>query len=301
MAVTPWESDDGWGVLESAASLFGPIGVFPESQLRVSSRAIADTDFVVVFTGEPEPQRESETFEELAALFAAYNDLWGPFPFSRYLVLFSPVVRNGLFVCTSRGSHADALTARRGTTDWRDLARRMHHSFSSLIFRPGAPDTVWYGESFNEYFPLRIRCELGLERGTFPQALHTHHYQNYRRYRQKAVGTRFDAPVAEASEFLRNHPDVHSALIHMKSPCIAFLMDRRIRELSTGERSLDDFVRHAFQEALQVWPAKRGLPETAGDIQRQLEGFTGASWQQFFDDYVRGTKYIDLEPYLPSE
>ena len=57
----------------------------------------------------------------------------------------------------------------------------------------------------------------------------------------------------------------------------------------------------AFQKALHVWPAKRGLPETVGDIQRQLERFTGESWQQFFDDYVRGTKYIDLDPYFSPD
>ena len=77
-------------------------------------------------------------------------------------------------------------------------------------------------------------------------------------------------------------------------------MDRRLRELSGGKRTLDDFARYAYQQAMRSWPTKRGLPSTLEELQQQLETFSGASWQQFFADYVRGTKPLPLDRYLPA-
>jgi len=294
--VTPWEEQEGWLVPQTPASLSGAFGVFPASAIHLQSRPVGKTDLMVAMPGKDNAALQRAILDKLANLMAYYQALWGEFPYRRYLVLYSPRTPDGLWVYTSSGSHANSFVAPPGSRDWYYLAHEMHHSFNNLVFRSHR-DLVWYGECCNEYFPLRARCALGLQAGSFEENLRDQHYRNYR---TRVLGTAFDVPITRGDDYLNTNPPVQSALIYSKSCCIAFLMDRRLRELSGAKRTLDDFARYAFQQAMRSWPTKRGLPSTLEELQQQLETFSGASWQQFFDDYVRGTKPLPLDRYLPA-
>ncbi len=72
-----------------------------------------------------------------------------------------------------------------------------------------------------------------------------------------------------------------------KGEVVNFLLDVKIREMSKGTKSLDDVMRALYNDFF-----KKGKNYTPADYQRICETMAGGSLEEFFDDYVRGTKDI---------
>ena len=71
------------------------------------------------------------------------------------------------------------------------------------------------------------------------------------------------------------------------------MLDIHIRTLSGGAKSLDDVMRYLYDEF-----AKKGRNYTPADYQKASEMMAGASLEDFFDKYVRGTAEIDYDGIL---
>ncbi len=78
-----------------------------------------------------------------------------------------------------------------------------------------------------------------------------------------------------------------------KGEIVNMMLDIRIRTLSGGAKSLDDVMRYLNEEF-----AKKGKNFTPEDFQKAAEMAAGASLEDFFDKYVRGTEEIDYDGIL---
>ena len=80
-----------------------------------------------------------------------------------------------------------------------------------------------------------------------------------------------------------------------KGAILALLLDLEIRRRSRGARSLDDVMRHLYDEF-----GKKGRNFTPEDFQRAAELAAGASLEQFFSRYVRGREELDYNAALEA-
>jgi len=108
---------------------------------------------------------------------------------------------------------------------------------------------------------------------------------------QSAADSSFDAWV----KFWRRCPDAYIAQsdYYAKGSYVCMALDLGIRNLSGNKYSLDNVYKVMYERfPLDV----RGY--TNDDFMRLCEEFTGERFEQFFADYVFGTKPIDWEKYL---
>lgn len=78
-----------------------------------------------------------------------------------------------------------------------------------------------------------------------------------------------------------------------KGEIVSFLLDAEIRSASGGARSLDDVMRHLYNEFY-----KKNRNYTSQDFQRAAETAAGRSLDEFFANYVRGRAEIDYDAIL---
>ena len=78
-----------------------------------------------------------------------------------------------------------------------------------------------------------------------------------------------------------------------KGEIVNMLLDIRIRTLSGGAKSLDDVMRYMYNEFF-----KKGKNYAPADYQKAAEMMAGASLEDFFDKYVRGTDDINYNEIL---
>ena len=78
-----------------------------------------------------------------------------------------------------------------------------------------------------------------------------------------------------------------------KGAIIGLLLDLEIRKLSKGTKSLDDVMRHLYNEFY-----KKDRNYTPADFQKASELMAGASLEDFFAKYVRGREELDYNTSL---
>jgi predicted metalloprotease with PDZ domain len=78
-----------------------------------------------------------------------------------------------------------------------------------------------------------------------------------------------------------------------KGELVNFLLDVQIRKDSNGAKSLDDVMRHLYNEFY-----KKGRNYTPADYQKASEMMAGKSLEDFFAKYVRGREEIDYNTIL---
>ena len=78
-----------------------------------------------------------------------------------------------------------------------------------------------------------------------------------------------------------------------KGEIVNMMLDVEIRTMSKGAKSLDDVMRHLYDEFF-----KKGKNFTPQDYQRVSEMMAGGSLEEFFDRYVRGTDEIKYDEIL---
>jgi predicted metalloprotease with PDZ domain len=78
-----------------------------------------------------------------------------------------------------------------------------------------------------------------------------------------------------------------------KGSIIGLLLDLEIRKLSKGAKSLDDVMRHLYNEFY-----KKDRNYTPADFQKVSELMAGASLEDFFAKYVRGREELDYNASL---
>ncbi|HEX7367790.1 MAG TPA: PDZ domain-containing protein [Pelobium sp.] len=81
---------------------------------------------------------------------------------------------------------------------------------------------------------------------------------------------------------------------YVKGSLIACLLDLEIINASDAKFSLDDAMRYAYNEFYK----KKGTGYTDAEFKMVLEKFTKSNLNQFYADYINGTKKLDFDKYL---
>ena len=80
-----------------------------------------------------------------------------------------------------------------------------------------------------------------------------------------------------------------------KGAILGLLLDLEIRKRSNGAKSLDDVLRYLYTEFF-----KKDRNYTPSDFQKASELAAGASLEEFFSKYVRGTAELDYNAALEA-
>jgi predicted metalloprotease with PDZ domain len=80
---------------------------------------------------------------------------------------------------------------------------------------------------------------------------------------------------------------------YTKGSLLGLLIDLGIRDLTDGEKSLDDAIRYLWRE---YYEQDRGYPEDG--LQQAVETIAGESFGDFFDRYVHGVEELPYDEYL---
>ncbi len=113
---------------------------------------------------------------------------------------------------------------------------------------------------------------------------------------------RFETSLEEASfdawikYYRQDENSVNNQISYYdKGDLVAMLLDIEIRRLSGGKSSLDTVMRDLYDDF-----GKKDRNFSPADFQRSAEKAAGASLENFFDKYVRGTAEIDYDPIVSA-
>jgi len=96
----------------------------------------------------------------------------------------------------------------------------------------------------------------------------------------------------------------YSASTHLQGELIGTMLDLMIRDVTHGQRSMDDVMRRLFDQASpprSPSPSGRGGQGVRLDgrvIEQAVESVCGCALTPFFDAHVRGARAIDFDRYL---
>lgn len=155
---------------------------------------------------------------------------------------------------------------------------------------------LWVAEGFTSYYDEYLLQRAGIINtdgyfGMLESVFNTLESQEGRKVQSLSEAS-FDAWI----KFYRKNENTNNCCIsyYGKGAIISFMLDAEIRSSSKGKYSLDDVMRFLYNEYYKK--QERGFTEQ--EVQAAMEKYAGKSMQQFFDDYINGTKEIDYDKFL---
>ena len=162
------------------------------------------------------------------------------------------------------------------------FAHEFFHLWNGKSFVPSGEDGEWFKEGFSNYYTLKALHHIGyLTDEAYLDLLAGFFYQRYAS--DEAVGRQ---PMTRGD--LKHD---HWGLIYSGGMLVAIAQDLQIRAATGNESSLDDLMRHMFNE-------HGDTPYDLDDIERALGDLNNVNQEEFFDRYVRGTERLDVSRFL---
>lgn len=222
--------------------------------------------------------------------------------------IFDAVVEESKLFIFTRGDRGAG-----GTPGWRSLSLSLTSDFTDeMILAPkdmnemlaahviaheifhtwptGYPEEGqfgWFSEGFTDYYAFLTLCRMGyLSRIDF-----------HKRLQRENKGLMSDelarqTPLGDTNE-LDSQGKPHGIIHYIKGMLFAFLLDIEIRRRTDGKKNLDVFMRRMSDE---FGAGTHGYCNE--DMVCLLDDITGQDMSSLFDDYVYGTRIIDLEDLL---
>lgn len=198
-----------------------------------------------------------------------------------------------------------------------DAAHEFFHQWNIKRIRPVAlgpwdyeaenpTPSLWVGEGFTQYYGditlertgLESRAEyLAMLGASFGASLHQPGYRLMSAEDSSLTAWFHDATPLEQDTNL----DATSVSYYERGEQLAAVIDLDLRAASQGRKSLNDVMRWLWEHTYRAPRTTYYLPGrgyTEADVQRALEAVAGASFSQFFDDYVRGTQPLPYDRFL---
>lgn len=191
---------------------------------------------------------------------------------------------------------------------WRSVvAHEMFHTYNVKRIRARAlgpfdytaenyTSLLWVMEGFTSYFGSRILLDAGLltsdeyreKMASLIKKVSTRKGDKY----QSVSAASFDAWIRyyQPNENSRNS----EVSYYDKGNLLGMLLDLEIRYSSKNERSLADVMRRLYSEYYKK--KKRGFSKE--EFKKEVQRAAGKTLDNFFRDYVNGTKEIDYDKYL---
>ena len=162
------------------------------------------------------------------------------------------------------------------------FAHEFFHLWNGKSFAPLGDDSEWFKEGFSNYYTLKALHHIGyLTDESYLRLLAELFYQRYEQ----------DDAVGRLSMTNGNLKHDHWGLIYSGGMLVALAQDLQIRSATNNEMSLDDLMRHMFNEYSETG-------YTLDDIQRALSELNGSSQEDFFRRYVYGSEKIPIDEFL---
>ena len=162
------------------------------------------------------------------------------------------------------------------------FAHEFFHLWNGKSFTPSGEDSEWFKEGFSNYYTLKALHQIGyLTDESYLELLAGFFYQRYDN--DDAVGQQ---PLTRGD--LKHE---HWGLIYSGGMLVAIAQDLQIRSATGNKSSLDDLMRHMFNEY-------GDNTYDLDDIERVLSDLNNASQKDFFGRYVYGTERIPVAEFL---
>ena len=242
----------------------------------------------------------------------ATTSVFGTNPCKEYLFIihFTNGKRGGLEHYNSTTCFADRhqYTSLEGyERTWNLVAHEYFHLWNVKRLRPkvlGPFDyenenytrMLWVVEGFTSYFDEKIMRMAGL----YSPERYLGKIANNIDRAENNPGKEIQ-PVSEASfdawvKYYRQDEISPNSFVsyYTRGTVLAGMLDLLIIQNSGGKKDLGDFMKHAYQKFYEE--GKPGY--TDEEFKRELEKFTGSSLDDFYRDYVNGTKQIDFDSFL---
>jgi len=230
------------------------------------------------------PFTEAERDDIASYTFRTWSDYWdlyGGFPFQRFLVRYVHELRarsdTGIgFEVTAQ----DLLNERASINDWYAIiAHGLFHGWfgGDAAVRPASLAELWAQEGITTYYGNRYATR---ERYEIQMA----HFYDVA-YLQWILGTELDVPLVEAGP--RFVGTANRFVYYDKGAVVAYLMDQQL--LKEG-LSLDDLIHYMYE--------RYGLTNqvyTTADVLAALNAISSCDWTEFFDSYIYGIVPLPIE------
>jgi predicted metalloprotease with PDZ domain len=279
---------------------------FELGQFRLHKFQSLGARFEVAITGE-HPGAEDRILAAIRRIVETCGDLFGGFPFRRYLFLltFAPGARGGL-------EHRDStlllhdphtLAAPAGYTDLYTLiAHEFFHVWNVKRIRDARLGPFDYSQEnpsrllwFHEGLTSFMQYLIVLRAGVVPfvsvarslAATWTENVQRPGRHEQSLEESSFDAWIRQykPNEFSPNS----TVGYYDKGSLVGWLMDAMIRLGSKGKHGLEDL----FQ---LLWTRHGDAGIGDQDLRRAYEDLSGGEAAPFWDAYIGGRTELDCSP-----
>ncbi len=166
---------------------------------------------------------------------------------------------------------------------------RLQSQISTLPATDSGSLLLHYG--FNEYYAGLTLVRIGY---WSEMDFINHQIQTINRY-QRGLQRRLAPSAKSQSPLVVQWEDADLELLKMRGQLIALLLDLKIREASSNQRSLDDVVFF-----LNQWFCSRKLSYQDEDVFRAILAVAGVNLRRFFDLYISGTQELPLIETLQS-
>lgn len=156
-------------------------------------------------------------------------------------------------------------------------------------------EELWVAEGGTSYYDGLLLVRLGLlDAEDFYNEL-TKAIQEERRRPGNRIQSLAESSFDAWIKFWKNNPQSYNAETdyYGKGADVCLVLDLELRQRTDNKHSLDE----VFKSMYEAFPL--GVTGyTNSDLQKTCEDVSGTSFQQFFDDYVYGTKSIEWEKFL---
>ena len=252
--------------------------------------------------------RAARDFESIAR---EHHRFWGTVPYSSYVCLnLITESGGGLEHCDSAVLMTSrwATRTRKAYLGWLELAsHELFHVWNGKRLRPVAlgpfdyereahTRSLWVVEGITDYYGDLLLHRAGLStRDEFLASL-SDKIETLQTTPGRAVHSIVTASFDAWIKFYRqdeNSPNT-SISYYIKGSVVAFLLDARIRRVSSDKRSLDDVMRAAYAK----YSGERGYSEQ--EFRALVEDVAGASLESFWSSALEGTAELDYADALDA-
>ncbi|NQD37061.1 M61 family metallopeptidase [Permianibacter sp. IMCC34836] len=251
---------------------------------------------------------------DLQKLVATTGKLFGGYPFARYLFIVHATSGEG--GATEHVNSTVIQLSRWGFAPRKDYLKfirtathEFFHTWNVKAYRPAAmvpydyqkenySELLWLAEGHTSYFDNLLTLRAGVQtRDEYLEeeaSILDDYLHQPGRFFQSALESSFDEWIQPSGERARNA----SVSIYSKGELLALTMDLLLRQQSKGKLGIEDLHK-------QLWQHKRVEQGgyTSADVKAILKSLSQQAranfdWEQFWQDYVAGTKELPLAALL---
>jgi len=275
--VVPWQKKDSFYSPELlSASIEDSMNntVIAFGNFTQKSRIINDFN-VSVFSFFEWPEEHKQLISENAfKLFSYQSSLFGAKHENNFFAVFVPFAEDegkvfGGLWSNGLGFEMPSSIER----NWELYSHRIHHVFNA--YEPfGMKEegkSRWFTEATSSYYEIKSLSDLNF------YDFNSHMKELYQQF--KAEQPLF--PNSILSEDYKKHYSELEFLHYRKAPIVAFLLDKEI--------NLDEFIKFLY--------SKHGSNKNSFNVKKELEEFSGKSFDEFFAKYIEGTQEIKIKEF----